>query len=218
VDPRAKLIVALAYVAAVAATSSGDAFGLAVLTGLQVLGAARLRISVRTLALRLLPLAGLGAAAVAGVAFGAPPSHAIGLTARLVLMSAAALILTLSMPFTSLVAALHALRVPATIVSVLLLTGRYMHVLDDEARRAARAWRSRSVSRMGVRQAAGLGRVAASLIRRAVERADRIAWAMVSRGFDGTLPCPPLQRMGARDVLLSAACVAGMAGLVWSRR
>ncbi len=227
-DPRSKLIVGVAYVASVAAMPS-RAERFALLAVLLVAYYAALGIPARTAALRALPLVGLVVAAGVGMALGAPLVRTADLTARLVLISAVAIALTASTSPTELLAAMRSLGAPRTLVAVMMLTSRYLHVLDDEARRSARAWRSRMVgidaSRSGpvrcARDGAGmrlrhlrsLGMVAATLVRRAVERSDRIAWAMVSRGFEGRLPTAPLSGIRIGDILIASVCVATLAGV-----
>jgi cobalt/nickel transport system permease protein len=217
-DPRAKLIVLLAYGVCVAMTPSRDAVGLAELAGALAAAMVAFKVRALTVIIRLLPLAGLAIAALLGAMLGGSAREGLGLVVRLALVSGAMLAVTLTTPYTALVAALGGLRIPAVVISVLLLTGRYMYVLGDEALRASRAWRSRAVGPMNVRQAASLGRLAMGLIRRAVDRSERIAWAMVARGFDGALRARPLPRMTMTDAMLAAGAVALLAGLAMSRR
>lgn len=227
-DPRSKLIVGVAFVASVAAMPS-QAERFALLAALLVACFAVLRIPARTAALRALPLLGLVVAAGVGMTLGAPAIRTADLTARLVLISGAAIALTASTSPTEMLAAMRSIGAPRTLIAVLMLTSRYLHVLDDEARRSARAWRSRMVgvdpSRSGpvrcardaasarLRHVRALGMVAATLVRRAVERSDRIAWAMVSRGFEGRLPTAPLSGIRIGDILIAAACIVTLAGV-----
>ncbi len=172
------------------------------------------RVPARTLIVRLVPMAGLVAAALAGMAFGSTPEVAVGLAVRLILMSAAGVVVSLSLPGTLLLSGLRSLGSPATLVTLLLLTSRYLHVIGDEVLRVQRAWRSRAFGRIGLRHALSLGRAVAALTRRSADRSERIAWAMVSRGFSGQIPCrslPPVRGFDGALGILVAACLVSMA-------
>lgn len=223
-DPRARLIVAAVYMLAVAAVPRADWYRLAGLFGFVTIGFAALGVPARVAFRRLAPLLGLVAAAVLGILVscsggtGAGASVSIlDLTARLMLISASAVVVTASTAPGQLLGAMRAFRTPPTVVSVMLLTSRYLHVLQEEMVRSVRAWRSRMVGSMRWRHAVALGRVAVSLARRAVERADRIAWAMVARGFDGALPCAPLPPIRLADALAATIISLALIGIAAGR-
>ncbi len=211
-DPRAKTLVAVVYAVCVAAAPAHPA-RLATFALMLVLAASILRIPARTAFTRMLPLFGLAVTALVSVAFGAPIARTADLTVRLTLISGAAIVVLASTSPTELLAALHSFGAPRTPLTVLMLTSRYLNVLDDEARRSSRAWRSRMVGPLRWRHLVALGMVAAALVRRAIERSDRIAWAMVARGFDGRLPISPLQRIGIADAFAAAVSIAAIVGV-----
>jgi cobalt/nickel transport system permease protein len=113
----------------------------------------------------------------------------------------AAIVLAASTTFPDLLVAMRALHVPQLLVSIFGLMWRYMFVLVDEASRLIRARASRSghSDLPGARpggsfswRARVTGGMAGSLFLRAFERSDRIYMAMVSRGYDGEVRTLPL--------------------------
>jgi cobalt/nickel transport system permease protein len=101
--------------------------------------------------------------------------------------------------------ALHRLRVPDKIVHLLLMTYRYIFVLEDEYRRLARAARMR-----GFRPGTNLhtyrtyAYLVGMLFVRAAERAERVHWAMLCRGFRRRFYSLQEFRLGVCDVLFAA--------------
>lgn len=100
--------------------------------------------------------------------------------------------------FEDLLRALRWARVPETFLTVLALLWRYLFLLGDEAARMVRAReaRTRGHSRWPVRT---VGRMAGTLLVRALERAHRVQLAMTARGYRGGplgLPLRPLDPRG----------------------
>jgi cobalt/nickel transport system permease protein len=116
----------------------------------------------------------------------------------------AAIIMASSTPFQELLHAMRAVGVPRLLVSIYGLMWRYLFVLVDEALRLIRARSARSgqSSESGYTAGGGVvwrarvtGGMAGNLLLRAIERSDRIYYAMLSRGYDGDvrlLPFPPM--------------------------
>jgi cobalt/nickel transport system permease protein len=129
----------------------------------------------------------------------------------------AAILLSATTPFPSLLQAMRAVRIPRLLVAIFGLMWRYLFVLVDEALRLmrARAARSGESDRPGARVGGGLawraqvaGGMAGSLFLRGFERSDRIYNAMLSRGYDGEVrafPLPPLSRFDLLALGLGAA-------------
>jgi cobalt/nickel transport system permease protein len=124
----------------------------------------------------------------------------------------AALLLAYTTPFSSLVDALRALRVPAIMVSIISFMYRYLAVLSDEAGRMSRARQARSAVPAGNRSGAGLawrarvtGAMVGSLFIRSYERSERVYAAMLARGFDGTFHTTALARPSDRQLGLFGA-------------
>ena len=137
----------------------------------------------------------------------------------------AAVVLTATTPPLRLLEALRALRVPAILVSIVMLMYRYLFVLVEEAQSMMRARTARSAI---VRYESGghgtdgrkpggslmwraksAGSMAGSLFIRTLDRSERIYMAMVARGYDGTLrqaDAVPLRR-GALGAMAVALCI-----------
>jgi cobalt/nickel transport system permease protein len=130
----------------------------------------------------------------------------------------AALLLAYTTPFSSLVDALRALRIPAVIVSIISFMYRYLAVLADEASRMSRARRSRSAAAPEGRSGGSVtwrarvtGAMVGSLFIRSYERSERVYAAMLARGFDGTFRTAELPRLTNRDLGIFAIAVSGIA-------
>ncbi|MDP3062369.1 MAG: cobalt ECF transporter T component CbiQ [Chloroflexota bacterium] len=97
-------------------------------------------------------------------------------------------------PFEDLLRALRFLRLPRLLVAVVSSMYRYSFVLVDEAQRLLRARASRSAR--AARRSGGpirwraevVGSMVGSLFVRTYERSERIHQAMLSRGYAGALP------------------------------
>jgi len=94
-----------------------------------------------------------------------------------------ALLLSNTTPFDEILHVLRRLRVPGLFVTVLALFYRYVFVLIDEAERMARARRSRTFNRQGLRMWSLLATVVGQLFIRSTERAERLYAAMCARGW-----------------------------------
>jgi len=111
-------------------------------------------------------------------------------------------LLVTTTPFPILLNALHALRVPRILITIISFMYRYLFVLIDEAMRLQRARLARSAGgtdgavlwRIKV-----LGGMIGSLFIRSYERSERIYYAMLSRGYDGQWPLVERFRWRARD-------------------
>lgn len=118
---------------------------------------------------------------------------------RFVLTASAALVLTATTSFSGVCLALERLRVPAVLVTQLLLLYRYIFVLGDEALRMSRARSLRAVGRRGT----GLrvyAQMLGQLLLRTFARAQRIYLAMKCRGFDGQVRIAHRLHLRAADV------------------
>jgi cobalt/nickel transport system permease protein len=129
-----------------------------------------------------------------------------------------AIILAATTPFPDLLAALRALGLPSRLVAIIGLMWRYLFVLADEAWRMLRAREARSVGSPGRRGGGSLawrarvaGGMAGTLLVRTVERADRIYWAMLARGYDGEVRSLAQPAVPGRQKLAAAAWVAMLA-------
>lgn len=101
----------------------------------------------------------------------------------------AVLVLTLSAGFFDMCDSMRRLGCPRVLVTQMQFTYRYMIVVIEEALGMDRARKSRGFGRKSY--PLGMwGRMVGQLFVRSYERAGRIHRAMLSRGFDGTMPTP----------------------------
>jgi len=112
-----------------------------------------------------------------------------------------------------LLSALRQLRFPALLLTVLLLTARYLLILQGEARRMMQARDARGGSQSLLRRLKTTGTMVGSLFLRGYERAERIGQAMAARGFDGTLPVINRTRFTGRDAAVTLLFVAAITTL-----
>lgn len=132
----------------------------------------------------------------------------LSIVLRLTLTVTAALLLVATTGFNGVCLALGTLGAPRAFVVQLLLLYRYLFVLGDEAVRLARARSLRSFGGRGT----GLrvfGSLAGQLLMRTLDRAHRIHLAMLCRGFDGDVRLARSLRFSRGDL----AYTVGWAGL-----
>ena len=132
----------------------------------------------------------------------------------------AAVLLTSTTPANGLLSALRALKMPAILVSVVMLMYRYLFVLVDETQRMLRARSARSAA-VGpgsggsvVWRAKSAGGMAGSLFIRTLDRSERIYMAMLARGYDGGVRLQnagPLGQMSLIQMVLPLTLFATVA-------
>jgi len=229
-DARVKLVLALAFILAVALAPVGRwpayilflalALSAAILSRLGAGFAARRALLALPFALAALPLAfSTPGMPLAGIHVGAwslqVTDAGMERLASIVLKSwlsvQAGVLLAATTPFPDLLMAMRAIHIPRLLVAIFGLMWRYLFVLADEALRLTRARDARSGSLDGVARSSVLwraqvtGHMAGSLFLRGYERSERIYHAMLARGYDGevrALPVPPLQ--GRERLILGA--------------
>lgn len=111
-----------------------------------------------------------------------------GIVVKGTLGVAASLTLAATTGARELPVALSRLRVPALVTSVLVLMVRYVDLLTAEANRMRMARLSRGDSPRVLWQAGAIATSAGALFLRSYERGERVYLAMLSRGYDGTVP------------------------------
>ena len=132
-----------------------------------------------------------------------------------------AIVLAASTPFPDLLRALRALHLPRLLVAIFGLMWRYLFVLVDEALRLirARAARSGASEQPGLKTGGSLvwrarmaGGMAGNLFLRGFERSDRLYVAMLARGYDGEVRSFPLPSLRRLDwaVLWSGLLLLGL--------
>jgi len=239
-DPRLKLVAALAFVlvATSAAPRAWPAFALLTLLALGAVIAARIPIVVALKRSSIaLPFAGMVALSLPFTRGGEvlwswqPLGLSLAVTSEGLILFGAVLVkswlsvlivglLIATTPFTQIIRAARALRLPAILSSTISFMYRYLFVLVDEASRlmTARAARSVGSGRTMWWRARVLGGMVGSLFIRSYERSERIYAAMLSRGFAGEMRSMAVLAWERRDTwigLLWAVLLAAVAAVGW---
>jgi cobalt/nickel transport system permease protein len=193
-DARFKLSFALAVVVLVVATPIGAWRLLGSLGLLLALLIGLAGMSVRTLFYRWAGFALLVGFLALMVAPGLPARAEHGLLAVVLTLLAKNSLAFLMMlvlgsvtPWREVLRAMRRLGVPAVLVATLQFMERYLHVLLDELERMTRARRARSCRPTGILSWRSLCGLLGSLLLRSFDRSERVHWAMLARGWDGTI-------------------------------
>lgn len=217
-DARVKLVCALALVVAILAVPVAHNGLLAVYGVLLVAawGASRLpaawvlgRIAI------LVPFLVLGTMAAIFVPTADALALWLSIGAKCLLALFVAVLLAGTTTSADLLRAAHALRVPRTLTALSGFALTYVAVLADEAGRMITAMRCRGRLRGIRRRLRVSASMLATLMARTVERADRIALAMVSRGYRGTMPALAQERVPAGEWAVAGGVVALAGALTW---
>ena len=147
---------------------------------------------------------------ISGIPISAGAVSFLSILLKFSLTVSAALLLIATTSFPGICHALRRLGLPSLFVSQLLFLYRYIFVLMEEAMRITRARDMRSVGSRG----AGIKvfvRLIGTLFVRTVDRAERIYYAMLSRGFQGDIPSLKRARIGVTDLAYLAAMVMFLA-------
>ena len=110
------------------------------------------------------------------------------LLAKATLGVAAAVVLSATQHPRDLLDGLQRLKVPPLVVAIAGFMLRYVHVVLDEMRRMRIARESRGYEERGWRHVRVLSRSVGALFLRSYERGERVHLAMLSRGWQGTMP------------------------------
>lgn len=215
-DPRAAILAALVGIVGIVSISPLDAARLAIIVLLVVCASMILSPSPRSTFLRSLvaiPFA-IGIAAFSplrlvatwnaeGVraAYAAGWWHAVSLVVVAWLCAYIALTLTSHLGTERLLTGLTALKVPPVLIMLFSFIARYMRVLGDRIVTMTRAIDARAPHLRRLEKAHLYGHLGGSLMLRTHDAGERIHQAMLARGFDGTLPTPPLPAFHALDLM-----------------
>lgn len=124
-----------------------------------------------------------------------------------------ALLLTATTAFPDILRAMRSIGIPKVLVAVIAFMYRYIFVLGDEALRLMRAREARmAAGPLGTKEGGSLawrarvvGGMAGSLFVRSLSRSDRVYQAMASRGYTGELRWLSKPHLEARDALWGGA-------------
>jgi cobalt/nickel transport system permease protein len=104
--------------------------------------------------------------------------------------------------FDTTIKALYSLKVPSTIVQILMFTYRYIFVITDEFQRMWKAIRSKGFRPSTGKYALSItGNLIGMLLVKSYDRAERVYQAMIAKGYTGK-PCTIVEfHMKAKDYL-----------------
>ncbi|MEU9179659.1 cobalt ECF transporter T component CbiQ [Streptomyces sp. NPDC048550] len=101
---------------------------------------------------------------------------------------AASVLLASTTELRALLLGLQRLKLPPLLVQIASFMIRYGDVITGELRRMSIARRSRGFEARGIRHWGVLAKTAGALFIRSYERGERVHLAMVSRGYNGSMP------------------------------
>lgn len=119
----------------------------------------------------------------------------------------ASYLLVASTPFNSLCAALRRMHVPAILVSLLMLTYRYISLMMEEVSIMTTAYKLRAPGQKGIHFKAW-GPFLGQLLLRSFDRAEEIYAAMQLRGFREEYPFAPQKKLCPADFIYAAGVIA----------
>lgn len=131
----------------------------------------------------------------------------ISILIKFTLTVSTALLLIATTSFPGICHALKQLRLPSIFVSQLLFLYRYIFVLMEETMRIVRARNMRSYGKSG-KGIKVFVRLAGILFIRTIERAERIYFAMLSRGFHGDMPTLRRFQIKPFDLIFASSTIA----------
>jgi len=212
-DPRTKVIGCSVYIAAILLVPSEPNRALLGLSLLLLPAMAASRLPVGRLLARVAPAGGLIALASVGLLFEGSLDRFLAFSCKALDCTAAAVILTAATPYHHLLAALRWMRLPGVLVSVAGIAYRLVFVVLEEAARMAMAYRCRVPVASAWRRSKHTLRMAQSLIARSTARSQRLEYALLARGFDGTLHGLPLRPYANLEALATALAAVLLMGI-----
>lgn len=211
VDPRAKLLLTLAAVTAVASEPNGELAAYPYYLGLTAVVAFAGHVGPFRLiqsCLPALPFIAMAAAFPLAAIWldGTPAVQAQGFAASVLLRSGLCIalltLLTQTTAFADLLQAMRALRAPEALAAITTLMYRYVFVLFDEWRRVSQARACRTAGTLRLPVVSFYGQQIALVFVRSWERSERVHAAMHLRGFTGALPATSKLHFRWRDGFL----------------
>ena len=226
----AKLIVTVLYIAATVSFGKYDLAGLVAMVLYPVIAFQLSGIPVRTcfyklrfvlplvMAVGLLnpffdrtPMLALGGTVVTG---GVVSMVTLMLKGVFCLMASFLLIATTSID--AICAALRMLHVPSMLVTLMLLTYRYVGVMVGEVAVMTEAYHLRAPGQKGIHHSAW-GSFLGQLLLRSMDRAEELYSSMQLRGFHGEFYYADARAFDVTDGLWLAGCTAAFVVLRWAR-
>ena len=118
----------------------------------------------------------------------------------------ASFLLVASTPIDSLCAALRKMHFPKMLVTLFLLTFRYVGVLTEELSVMTDAYHLRAPGQKGI-QVSAWGSFLGQLLLRSMDRAQELYASMLLRGYHEHFHYAPLRRFAGKDAAYAAACI-----------
>ncbi|MFO7964430.1 MAG: cobalt ECF transporter T component CbiQ [Desulfobacterales bacterium] len=227
-DPRLRIIAATAYAFSVALLQRFEPLTVAVVLSLLMIIAAG--VDMRAVCKRLLVFNGLILLfwLVLPLTFTGEALYRIGpltvtrpgviMAARITLKANAIMpafiVLVSTLPVAEIGHALEKLKVPKKIVHILLLTYRYIFVIEQEYQRLRRAMRARGfIPKTNLHTYKTYAYLIGMIFVRSLDRAHRVHQAMICRGFNGTFHSLRRFSLKTSDFVFSAVMAAAVIGL-----
>ena len=220
-SPTAKLLTAIAYILVVVSYHKYDLSGLIVMLLYPVLlfQLSDIPISVCFYKLRIVlplvmavglfnpffdraPLVYLGTVPVSGGVISMLTLMLKGVLCRMV-----SFLLMATTPIDSLCAALRKLHIPGMLVTLLLLTYRYVGVMTEELAVMTDAYHLRAPGQKGIHVSAW-GSFLGQLLLRSMDRAQELYSSMLLRGYHDHFHYAPMKTFDLRDGLYLVGCIA----------
>lgn len=216
-DARAKLIVLLAYLVALATMPSLGPGAVASFAAVAGAGAALGRLPAAGVMMRAAAVLPFTLFFAAGAWLSGAPGKGADLVLRSYLSAVAVLVAMGTTPMAGLLRAMEWLGAPRFLLLVVHFLYRYLFVLSEQAQHMRLAAASRGLDRAGFRRSRSLWKAAAGalavLFARSQARAEAIHRAMLARGYAGRILWLRAERMAAGDWLFAVAGLALCAGL-----
>ncbi len=128
----------------------------------------------------------------------------------------ASFLLMAATPIDKLCAALRSLHVPGMIVTLLLLTYRYVGVMTKELAVMTDAYHLRAPGQKGIHISAW-GSFLGQLLLRSMDRAQELYTSMLLRGYHEHFHYAKMKKFGTSDAIYMAVCFAAMLFLRFGR-
>jgi cobalt/nickel transport system permease protein len=208
-DGRCRLLSAALVIIAV--VSVRDVVLLSV-TALALLCAAReFRVTIR----RLVPVNMMAVLLWLPLAAGFSPHGALLYTLRINCAALAYMRFVAPMGISLIASSMSVLGLPEKLVSLFVLTYRYIFLLYEGLAAALMAMRLRLPEHTILSQWRSLAAVFAAALARSLFRSEKIKIAMLNRGFEGAFPVTVSFAWRVRDSVLLAFSVCFFVGFVW---
>jgi cobalt/nickel transport system permease protein len=183
IDGRCRFVSAVLLI--IAAVSTTSVFLLSIIIGFCVL---LLVCELRITILRLIPVNIMSVAVWLSAPFGLGVGTAVLYTLRINAAALLYMLFVIPMGIGVIASSMAMLKIPPKLVSLFLLTYRYIFLMSGHIYTALTAMRLRCPGGGTTRLWRSFAAVFAATMAAAIFRSQRISWAMASRGFNGTFP------------------------------